>query len=98
MDEVIFEEFKGTGNSEIDLDRKLAERRLFPAINIKKSGTRREELLLSENELQKLWILRKVFAPMEDTEILELILDRMKKSKTNDAFLASMNVGTAASE
>lgn len=98
MDEVIFEEFKGTGNSEIDLDRKLAERRLFPAINIKKSGTRREELLLSENELQKLWILRKVFAPMEDTEILELILDRMKKSKTNDAFLASMNVGIAASE
>lgn len=98
MDEVIFEEFKGTGNSEIDLDRKLAERRLFPAINIKKSGTRREELLLTENELAKLWILRKVFAPMEDAEILELILDRMKKSKTNDAFLASMNVGTAGVE
>ncbi len=98
MDEVIFEEFKGTGNSEINLDRKLAERRLFPAINIKKSGTRREELLLSENELQKLWILRKVFAPMEDAEILELIVDRMKKSKTNDAFLASMNVGSAATE
>ena len=96
MDEVIFEEFKGTGNSEIDLDRKLAERRLFPAINIKKSGTRREELLLTDNELQKLWVLRKVFGPMEDTEILELILDRMKKSKTNDAFLASMNTGTAA--
>ncbi len=96
MDEVIFEEFKGTGNSEIDLDRKLAERRLFPAINIKKSGTRREELLLSQDELSKLWILRKVFGPMEDTEILELILDRMKKSRTNDAFLASMNVGTAA--
>lgn len=98
MDEVIFEEFKGTGNSEIDLDRKLSERRLFPAINIKKSGTRREELLLSQNELSKLWILRKVFAPMEDAEILELILDRMKKSKTNDAFLASMNVGTAVVE
>ncbi len=96
MDEVIFEEFKGTGNSEIKLDRKLAERRLFPAINIKASGTRREELLLSEDELQKLWILRKVFGPMEDTEILELVLDRMKKSKTNDAFLASMNAGTAA--
>ena len=95
MDEVIFEEFKGTGNSEINLDRKLSERRLFPAINIKNSGPRREELLLTENELQKLWILRKVFGPMEDTEILELILDRMKKSKTNDAFLASMNVGTA---
>jgi transcription termination factor Rho len=96
MDEVIFEEFKGTGNSEIDLDRKLAERRLFPAINIKKSGTRKEELLLNENELQKIWILRKVLNPMEDTEITELILDRMKKSKTNDAFLASMNAGSAA--
>lgn len=96
MDEVIFEEFKGTGNSEIDLDRRLAERRLFPAINIKKSGTRKEELLLSENELQKMWILRKVLNPMEDVEITELILDRMKKSKTNEAFLASMNQGAAA--
>lgn len=91
MDEVIFEEFKGTGNSEINLDRKLSERRLFPAINIKKSGTRREELLLSETELQKLWVLRKVINPMEDSEILELIIDRMKKSKTNQAFLDSMN-------
>ncbi|MCR4733432.1 MAG: transcription termination factor Rho [Treponema sp.] len=98
MDEVIFEEFKGTGNSEIDLDRKLAERRLFPAINIKKSGTRKEELLLSENELQKIWILRKVLNPMEDVDITELILDRMKKSKTNEAFLASMNAGTAGME
>ncbi|MBR1640468.1 MAG: transcription termination factor Rho [Treponema sp.] len=98
MDEVIFEEFKGTGNSEINLDRKLAERRLFPAINIKKSGTRKEELLLSENELQKIWILRKVLNPMEDVEITELILDRMKKSKTNEAFLASMNAGTAGME
>lgn len=96
MDEVIFEEFKGTGNSEIDLDRKLAERRLFPAINIKKSGTRKEELLLTDNELQKLWVLRKVLNPMEDTEILELLLERMKKTKTNDAFLASMNTGSAA--
>jgi len=95
MDEVIFEEFKGTGNSEIDLDRKLAERRLFPAINIKKSGTRKEELLLTESELQKIWILRKVLNPMEDVDITELILDRMKKSKTNEAFLASMNAGTA---
>ena len=96
MDEVIFEEFKGTGNSEIDLDRKLAERRLFPAINIKKSGTRKEELLLTENELQKMWILRKVLNPMEDADILELIMDKMKKTKDNDAFLASMNAGTAA--
>ena len=95
MDEVIFEEFKGTGNSEIDLDRKLAERRLFPAINIKKSGTRKEELLLTENELQKIWILRKVLNPMEDADILELIMDKMKKSKDNAAFLASMNTGTA---
>ena len=95
MDEVIFEEFKGTGNSEIDLDRKLSERRLFPAINIKKSGTRKEEYLLTENELQKLWILRKVLNPMEDTEIIELLIDRMRKSKDNNAFLASMNVGTA---
>ncbi len=98
MDEVIFEEFKGTGNSEIDLDRKLAERRLFPAINIKKSGTRKEELLLTEEELQKMWVLRKVLNPMEDIEITELILDRMKKSKTNEAFLASMNAGTAGIE
>ncbi len=96
MDEVIFEEFKGTGNSEIDLDRKLAERRLFPAINIKKSGTRKEELLLTENELQKLWVLRKVLNPMEDAEIMELLLDRMKKTKDNEAFLASMNTGSAA--
>ena len=96
MDEVIFEEFKGTGNSEIDLDRKLAERRLFPAINIKKSGTRKEELLLTENELQKMWILRKVLNPMEDADILELIMDKMKKTKDNSAFLASMNAGTAA--
>ena len=95
MDEVIFEEFKGTGNSEIDLDRKLSERRLFPAINIKKSGTRKEEFLLTESELQKMWILRKVLSPMEDVEIIEFLLDKMKKTKTNDAFLTSMNVGSA---
>ena len=95
MDEVIFEEFKGTGNSEINLDRKLAERRLFPAINIKRSGTRKEELLLTEEELQKIWILRKVLNPMEDVDITELILQQMKKSKDNKAFLANMNTGTA---
>lgn len=95
MDEVIFEEFKGTGNSEIDLDRKLAERRIFPAINIKKSGTRKEELLLTENEIQKLWILRKVLNPMEDADLLEFIKDKMEKTKNNDAFLAAMNTGTA---
>lgn len=96
MDEVIFEEFKGTGNSEIDLDRRLAERRLFPAINIKKSGTRKEELLLDEATLQKLWVLRKVINPMEDAEITELILEQMKKSRNNEAFLTNMNTGSAA--
>ena len=96
MDEVIFEEFKGTGNMEIDLERKLAERRLFPAISIKKSGTRKEELLLTEEELQKIWILRKVIAPMDDVECMELILDQMSKSKDNAAFLRSMNAAGAA--
>ncbi|MDD7014381.1 MAG: transcription termination factor Rho [Spirochaetales bacterium] len=96
MDEVIFEEFKGTGNSEIDLDRKLAEKRLFPAINIKKSGTRREELLLTETELQRMWILRKALNPMEDADMLEVIMTNMKKTKDNNAFLSSMNTGTAA--
>lgn len=93
MDEVIFEEFKGTGNMEINLDRKLADRRLFPAINIKKSGTRKEELLLTEEELQKIWVLRKVINPMDDAEIMELLIDKMKKSKNNEAFLRSMNTG-----
>ena len=98
MDEVIFEEFKGTGNSEIDLDRKLAERRLFPAINIKKSGTRKEELLLSEAELQRMWILRKVLNPMDDADMLELIRAKMRKTKDNEAFLASMNPGGLSEE
>ncbi|MFW6343179.1 MAG: transcription termination factor Rho [Sediminispirochaetaceae bacterium] len=91
MDEVIFEEFKGTGNMEIHLDRKVADRRLFPAINIKKSGTRKEELLLTEEELNKMWVLRKVINPMDDMEIIELLVDRMKKTKNNEAFLRSMN-------
>ena len=91
MDEVIFEEFKGTGNMEINLDRKLADRRLFPAINIKKSGTRKEDLLLSEEELQKIWGFRNIISPMDDGEILELVIDRMRKSKNNEAFLRSMN-------
>ena len=91
MDEVIFEEFKGTGNMEINLDRKLADRRIFPAINIKKSSTRKEELLLTEEELQKIWVLRKVINPMDDAEIMELLLDRMRKTKNNEAFLRSMN-------
>ena len=96
MDEVIFEEFKGTGNMEINLDRKLSDRRLFPAVSIKKSGTRKEELLLTEEEMQKIWVLRKVINPMDDTEIMELLIDRMKKSKNNEAFLRSMNTGSAS--
>jgi len=91
MDEVIFEEFKGTGNMEMNLDRKIADRRLYPAINIKRSGTRKEELLLTEEELNKMWILRKVINPMEDVEIIELLIDRMRKTKNNEAFLKSMN-------
>ncbi len=79
---------------EVNLDRKLSDRRLFPAINIKKSATRKEELLLTEEELQKIWVLRKVINPMEDTEIIELLIDRMKKSKNNEAFLRSMNTTT----
>lgn len=91
MDEVIFEEFKGTGNMEMVLDRKIADRRLYPAINIKKSGTRREDLLLSEEELKKIWVLRKVINPMDDVEIIEMLIDRMQKTKNNEAFLRSMN-------
>ncbi|MDR3302550.1 MAG: transcription termination factor Rho [Spirochaetaceae bacterium] len=96
MDEVIFEEFKGTGNMEINLDRKLSDRRLFPAINIKKSGTRKEELLLTDYEMKMMWILRKAINPMEDVEIIEMLIDRMKKSKNNEALLKSMNTGAAA--
>ena len=91
MDEVIFEEFKGTGNMELNLDRRLAEKRIFPALNVKKSGTRKEELLLSEKELQKLWILRKVLNDMEDGALLEFLVEKMKKTKDNEAFLDSMN-------
>ena len=76
---------------EIHLDRRLAEKRIFPAINIKKSGTRKEELLLSEYELQKLWILRRVLYNMEDVELLEFLIDKMNKTKTNEEFLNSMN-------
>ena len=91
MDEVIFEEFKGTGNMEITLDRRLVERRIFPSIDVWKSGTRKEELLLTEEEIQKLWILRKVLHPMDELEVMELLLEKMKATKTNAAFLRSMN-------
>ncbi len=90
MDEVIFEEFKGTGNSEVHLDRKAAEKRVFPAINIRRSGTRREDLLTSEDELQRMWILRKLLDSMEDTSAVEFVLDKLKDFKTNDEFFMSM--------
>lgn len=90
MDEVIFEEFKGTGNMETHLDRKMAEKRVYPAINVRRSGTRREELLTSEDELQKMWILRKLLNSMEDTQATEFLLDKLKDFKTNDEFFLSM--------
>ena len=98
MDEVIFEEFKGTGNMEVNLDRKLSDRRLFPAINIKRSGTRKEELLLTEEEIQLMWVLRKFINPMDDVDIIELLIERMSKSKSNESFLKSMNSGLAQKE
>ncbi len=90
MDDVIFEEFKGTGNMEIHLDRKLADRRVFPAIDMQKSGTRKEELLLPKDDLNRIWVLRKVLTPLSSTEAMELMLSRMTKSKDNTEFLSSM--------
>jgi len=90
MDEVIYEEFKGTGNLETHLDRRAAEKRVFPALNIDRSGTRREELLASEEELQKMWILRKILHSMDDTDALEFLLDRLKTSKSNAEFFEAM--------
>ncbi len=91
MDDVIFEEFKGTGNMEVHLDRKLVDKRVFPAIDINKSGTRKDELLLPKDELNRVWILRKVLSPLSPTESVELLLDRLSKAKTNADFLSSMN-------
>lgn len=90
MDDVIYEEFKGTGNNEIHLDRKIAEKRTYPAININRSGTRREELLLDQDEMQRVWILRKLLHPMEEIAAMEFLLDRLKVTKTNDEFFDSM--------
>ena len=90
MDEVIFEEFKGTGNMEIILDRKLADRRVFPAFDITRSGTRREELLMTDEELNKVWILRKILNPNNPVEAMEFLLDKMRRNKSNKAFLESM--------
>ncbi|BFM18573.1 transcription termination factor Rho [Maricurvus nonylphenolicus] len=90
MDEVIFEEFKGTGNQELNLDRKISEKRVYPAINVRKSGTRREDLLMREDEMQRVWILRKLLNDMEDVAATEFILDKLKDFKTNDEFFLSM--------
>lgn len=91
MDEVIFEEFKGTGNMELQLDRRLSDRRIFPSIDVNKSGTRKEELLLDEFELNRIWILRKFLAELTSVEAMEFLLDRMRGTKTNKHFLESMN-------
>jgi transcription termination factor Rho len=91
MDDVIFEEFKGTGNMEIHLDRKLADKRVFPAIDITRSGTRKEELLLSEKELNRVWLLRKVLQPMGTVDAMEFLLEKIRQTKTNADFLDSMN-------
>ncbi|RPI66063.1 MAG: transcription termination factor Rho, partial [Ignavibacteriae bacterium] len=91
MDEVIFEEFKGTGNMELVLDRKIADRRIYPAIDVNRSGTRREELLLTQDELNKVWILRKVLGDDSPIEAMETLLERLKATKTNAEFLKSLN-------
>lgn len=91
MDEVIFEEFKGTGNAEIVLDRKIADKRVFPAIDIAKSGTRKEELLIDKANLAKAWVIRKILNPMNTTEAIEFLINKMKYSKNNDEFFNQMN-------
>ena len=93
MDEVIYEEFKGTGNMELHLERKIAEKRVYPAINIRRSGTRREELLMSEEELQRVWILRKLLHDMDDIAAIEFMTDKLKETKTNEEFFSSMKGG-----
>ena len=91
MDEVIFEEFKGTGNLDLYLDRHLAEKRIFPAIDINKTGTRKEDLLLSEENLNRIWILRKILAPMSSIDSMEFLLDKMRGTKNNKEFLNGMS-------
>ncbi len=93
MDEVIFEEFKGTGNTELHLDRRMVEKRVWPAIDVNRSGTRREELLIPEEELRRVWILRRVLNDMNPVEAMELLVNRMRRTKTNEEFLMSMNLG-----
>jgi transcription termination factor Rho len=94
MDDVIFEEFKGTGNMEIHLDRKLSDKRTFPAIDILKSGTRKEELLISKEDLQRVYVLRRVLNPLSPVEAMELLLDKMGKTKSNAEFLNAMQKGS----
>jgi transcription termination factor Rho len=91
--EVIFEEFKGTGNMEINLDRRLVDKRLFPAIDINRSATRKEELLINEKDLNRIWILRKVLSQLSEVEAMELLVEKMSKTKTNQQFLDSMSKG-----
>jgi transcription termination factor Rho len=91
MDEVIFEEFKGTGNMELQLDRNLFQRRIYPAIDVKKSNTRKDDLLIPAEELNRVWILRKVLNELNPSEAMELLVDRLKKTKSNADFLLSMN-------
>jgi len=91
MDEVIFEEFKGTGNSEVVLDRKVADKRVFPAIDIMKSGTRKEELLTEKETLSKIYVLRRILNPMGSVDAIEFLLDKLKQTKTNNDFFDSMN-------
>ncbi|MEO8018085.1 MAG: transcription termination factor Rho, partial [Pseudomonadota bacterium] len=90
MDDVIYEEFKGTGNCEIHLDRRIAEKRVFPAMNINRSGTRKEELITDQGELAKIWILRKLLHPMDELAAIEFLLDKMKDTKTNAEFFEAM--------
>jgi len=92
MDEVIFEEFKGTGNMEVHLDRRLVDKRVWPAIDINSSGTRREDLLLGEDEMRKIYVLRRVLSDMHPVEAMELLVNRLSKTKTNEEFLNSMNL------
>ena len=98
MDEVIYEEFKGTGNMEIHLERKIAEKRIYPAINIRRSGTRREDLLTTDEELQRMWVLRKILDEMEDAQGIQFLIDRLKSFKTNDEFFSSMKNGNGKSK
>ena len=93
MDEVIFEEFKGTGNTELHLDRRMVEKRIWPAIDVNRSGTRREELLMNEEELKLVWVLRRVLNDMNPVDAIELLVNRLKRTKSNEEFLLSMNLG-----